>query len=52
MRDFFRWFIRFILIITMMAGCCESCYYFGDMTKDNKYSSPRRTYDYNYDYNY
>lgn len=30
-REFFRWFIRVIMIVTMMAGCCESCYYFGTM---------------------
>ena len=50
-RDFFRWFIRLILIIFLMAGCCESFYYLGDMSKDSSNSYQKhRNNRYNYDY--
>lgn len=33
LRDFFRWFIRFLLVILMMAGCCESFYFLGEISE-------------------
>lgn len=53
-RDFFRWFIRVILIILIIGGCCESFYFLGETTRDSNNPSQQSykedIYDYYNDY--